>query len=96
MAQQCIWASAPGRTGNLHVSGSGYKIRSNEQYDRAAVCDACGGTVGVFIDGKWFNVLRMRGGRIGYQEAPFTQFGEQRETESKDHPQLVERKVRAS
>lgn len=95
MAQQCIWASAPGRTGNLHISGQSYKVRSTEQYDRAAVCDGCGGTIGVFIDGKWFYVLRLRGGRVGYQEAPFTQFGEQRETKSEGNSGLVETRVRA-
>jgi len=94
VAQQCIWASAPGRTGNLHISGAGYSAGPTANYDRAAVCESCGATIGVFIDGKWFNVLRLRGGRVGYQEAAFTQFGEQRGEAGKDNSHVVEKKVR--
>lgn len=94
MAQQCIWASAPGRTGNLHVSGSGYEVGANAQYDRAAVCTSCGGTIGVFIAGEWFDVLRMRGGRIGYQKAAFAQFGEQLSADESADSQMVGKTVR--
>jgi len=94
MAQECIWASAAGRTGNVHVSGAGYKVGPTANYDRAAVCSSCGAAIGVFIAGEWFDVLRLRGGRIGYTKATFTQFGEQRGGESKADSQLVEKKVR--
>lgn len=94
MAQQCIWASAPGRTGNVHVSESGYKVQSSAQYDRAAVCDACGQAVGVFIAGTWFYVLRMRGGRVGYTEAPFTLFGDSGGSNKESGSSVLEKKVR--
>lgn len=94
MAQQCIWTSAPGRTGNVHVSESGYKVTSTVQYDRAAVCESCGTTIGVFIAGTWFYVLRMRGGRVGYTEAPFAQFGDTRGSDEKSGTPVVEKKVR--
>lgn len=94
MAQQCIWAASAGRSGNVHVSGSSFNIGPAGGFDRAAVCDACGATVGVFIDGQWFNVLRGGRGRQSYEKAPFAQFGEQRKGAEGSDSSLVGKKVR--
>jgi len=75
VAEQCIWTGAPGRSGNVHVSGSAYHVGPASGFDRAAVCDACGQTVGVFVNGQWFVVLHNARGRISYEKAPFAQFG---------------------
>lgn len=94
MAQQCIWTGAPGRSGNVHVSGSAYHVGAASGFDRAAVCDACGQTVGVFINGAWFNVLHNARGRVSYEKAAFAQFGDQRSADAGADPQAVVKKVR--
>lgn len=94
MAQQCIWAGAPGRTGNVHVSGSAYHVGTAGSFDRAAVCDACGQTIGVFINGEWFVVLHNARGRLSYEKAPFAQFGDQRSADAGADSSAVGKKVR--
>lgn len=103
MAQQCIWASAPGRTGNVHISDAGWSEKSVQMSDssgigvgsaRQAVCDACGATIGIFISGRWFDVLHLSRGRVGYQEAPFARFGEQRGASVENNSSGVGKKVR--
>lgn len=94
MAEQCIWTGAPGRSGNVHVSGSAYHVGPASGFDRAAVCDACGQTVGVFVNGQWFVVLHNARGRISYEKAPFAQFGDQRSADAGADTSAVGKKVR--
>lgn len=94
MVERCLWAGAPGRTGNLHVSGSAYRVDENTEYGRAAVCGSCGQFIGCFVDGKWYDILRGTRGRIIYQEAPFARFGEQQAARESDSAPVVGKKVR--
>lgn len=96
MAQQCIWASSAGRSGNIHVSDAGFDVQEGNGLGpaRAAVCRACSATIGVFVDGQWFNVLRSARGRQSYEKAAFAQFGDQRSADAGADSPRVGKKVR--